>query len=59
MDCLTLIITNSKSGDLSEEYCDYVKLTNVHLDHALLIIDYAFKSGYEVLLRNAGKEEGA
>ena len=52
-----MIITNSKSGDLAEDYCDYVKLTSVKFSDMSLIMDYAFKSGYDVLLRRCEDED--
>ncbi len=57
MDKVEMIITNSESGDFEEMYCDFVCLKDVSKDDMLLIMKYAFSSGYNVYLRQSKEAE--
>ncbi len=52
-----MIITNSETGNYEEEYCDFVKLINVDVDDMMLIMKYAFNSGYDVGFKKSEEDE--
>lgn len=50
MDKIDMVLTDAESGDYTDYGCAFVRIRNVKMCDMYSIIEYAFNSGYNVVL---------